>query len=615
MKNLLRDSLDDLRRRWKPLFLTDLLFKLLAAALLTPLLAIAFRWFLSISGNDVLADVDVAYFLLTPIGLACLITVGALALGILALEMAALMGVLACETDKKSPVLHAVRFASVNAWPVCQVAGRIIVRSLLIASPFLAIAGIVYFALLTEFDINYYLQEKPPVFQVALGIGGVLLTGLAGALIYAASGWLLALPLVLFEDVRPAQALAASRERTRGSRWSLLLAIATWAISITLLSSLLTASVIMVGRTIVGRAGVSLGFLTVAIGTSLMISAVVNLVINLVGTTTFASLLFHAYRQLGNPHKDRLTKRWEISSERQGIGIRITKARIAATIFVGALVAALVGVWIAKDIRLDNQVEIIAHRGASASAPENTLASIQRAIDEGTDWVEIDVQETADGEVVVFHDSDFMKLAGVNRKLWDVNMEELQGIDVGSSFSSEFHDQRVPTLAQVLEMCKGKAGVNIELKYYGHDEQLEQRVIDLVESNQMADQVVFMSLKLDAVNKMKSLRPEWRSGLLLSLSLGDLSGMQADFLAINARFASREMVRRAHELEKQVFVWTVNDPVTMAVMIGRGVDGLITDKPGLAKQVLAERTELNTAERLMLEFAEIFGITPEIAEQ
>ena len=279
------------------------------------------------------------------------------------------------------------------------------------------------------------------------------------------------------------------------------------------------------------------------------------------------------------------------------------------------LVAALVGFWIANDIRLDNDVEIIAHRGASASAPENTLASIQRAIDEGTDWVEIDVQESADGEVVVFHDSDFMKLSGLNRKLWEVTVDELQDIDVGSSFSEEFSDQRVPTLAQVLEMCRGKAGVNIELKYYGHDEQLEQRVIDLVESHQMTDEVIYMSLKLNAVEKMKELRPNSKAGLLLSMSFGDLRELRADFLAVNAQFASRSMVRKAHDIGKQVFVWTVNDPVTMAVMIGRGVDGLITDEPALAKEVLAQRSELNAAERLMLEFAELFGITREIAQQ
>ena len=196
MKHLLRDSHRDLRRHWKPLFLTDLLFKIIAVVVLTPLVAIAFRSFLSFSGNGLLADVDVAYFLLTPVGLAALIVVGALWLGIIALELATLMGVLACEPDRKSVVLSSLRFALFKAWAVCQVAGRVIARALLLAAPFLVVAGLVYMSLLSEFDINYYLQERPPVFKLALGIGGLLAAGLAGVLIYATSGWLIALGVI-----------------------------------------------------------------------------------------------------------------------------------------------------------------------------------------------------------------------------------------------------------------------------------------------------------------------------------------------------------------------------------------------------------------------------------
>lgn len=615
MNDLLRDSLRDFRQCWKHLFLTDLLFKLIAVALLTPLVAIPFRWFLSLSSDGVLADVDVLYFFLTPIGIACLITVGALSLAVIALEMTSLMGVLAAKKGRKRPVLGSIRFASLHAVPVIRVALRIIAWTLLIAAPFLIVAAIVYFSLLTEFDINYYLKARPPVFLVALAIGAVLAVGLIGLLIFFTSGWLLALPLVLFEDVSPSQALKTSRARTSGSRRPLLAAITAWVVGMFLFSSVATGIVVLIGRSLVERSNQSLALLTVAIGFSLVVGGIVNLVVNLIGTTTFASLLFHSYRLLGDPQLEKVQELADVEEEMGGFGIRLTATRIAAAIVVGLLVAALVGVWIARDIRLDNEVEVIAHRGASAAAPENTLAAVQLAIDEGTDWVEIDVQETIDGEVVVFHDSDFMKLADVNRKIWEVSLDELNDIDVGSSFSEEFADQRVPTLAQVLQLCKGKAGVNIELKYYGHNQQLEQRVIDLVESNGMEDQVIFMSLKADAVKKMKSMRPEWKTGLLMSVAFGDLGKLQADFLAVNAQFVSRQMVRKAHEVDKQVFVWTVNDPVTMAVMIGRGVDGLITDKPALARQVIAERAELNAAERLMLEFAEIFGITPQIAEQ
>jgi glycerophosphoryl diester phosphodiesterase len=157
--------------------------------------------------------------------------------------------------------------------------------------------------------------------------------------------------------------------------------------------------------------------------------------------------------------------------------------------------------------------------------------------------------------------------------------------------------------------------VNIELKYYGHDKQLEQRVADIVEAHDMASQIVAMSLSADGVRKMKALRPGWKVGLLMSVYAGDLKKVEADFLAVNAAFVSRRFVREAHRNGKQVYVWTVNDAPTMSTLIGRGVDGLITDKPALARSVLEQRAKMSAPERLLLELAGIFGVTPEFAEQ
>ena len=254
-------------------------------------------------------------------------------------------------------------------------------------------------------------------------------------------------------------------------------------------------------------------------------------------------------------------------------------------------------------------------RQGEIDAAENTLAAIKKAIEDKADWVEIDVQETADDKVVVFHDSDFMKLAGVDLKIWDATMDDLKGIDIGSWFAPEFKDQRVPTLDEVLDVCKGKVGVNIELKYYGHDKQLEQRVVEIVEAHDMAAEIVVMSLKIDAVKKMKSLRPNWKVGLLMSVSAGDMRTLEADFLAVNAGFANRRLVRSTHAGGKEIFVWTVNDISTMSAMVSRGVDGLITDKPALAKAVLEMRAKLSAPERLLLELAGVFGLDPEIGEQ
>jgi glycerophosphoryl diester phosphodiesterase len=114
---------------------------------------------------------------------------------------------------------------------------------------------------------------------------------------------------------------------------------------------------------------------------------------------------------------------------------------------------------------------------------------------------------------------------------------------------------------------------------------------------------------------MKSIRPQWRVGQLMSVYAGDLKKVEADFLAVNAAFVSRRFVRDAHANGKQVYVWTVNDAPTMSRMIGRGVDGLLTDRPELARSVLEQRARMSAPQRLLLELAGIFGVAPEIGEQ
>jgi glycerophosphoryl diester phosphodiesterase len=165
-----------------------------------------------------------------------------------------------------------------------------------------------------------------------------------------------------------------------------------------------------------------------------------------------------------------------------------------------------------------------------------------------------------------------------------------------------------------LDQSDGFAFVNIELKYYGHDDQLEQRVVEIVEALDMAPNVVVMSLESDGVKKMKLLRPSWKVGLLMSVSAGGLKNIDADFVAVNASFADRGCIWSAHDAGKEVYVWTVNDAPTLSAMMSRGVDGLITDAPALARSVHELRAALSPAERVLLELAGWLGVTREIRE-
>jgi glycerophosphoryl diester phosphodiesterase len=259
---------------------------------------------------------------------------------------------------------------------------------------------------------------------------------------------------------------------------------------------------------------------------------------------------------------------------------------------------------------IEDNTMVIAHRGASADAPENTLAAMELAITQGADWVELDVQETRDGEVVVIHDSDLKKIGASGLKVFESSLAELQSVDIGSWKDPSFSDQRVPTLQQVLALCKDRINIVIELKYYGKEERLEERVVKLVEDAGMQDQIVVMSLSYPGIQKMKSLRPEWSVGLLASVAIGDITRLEADFFAINATFASRALIKHVHKQNRKVMVWTVNDPISMSAMMSKGVDGIITDKPALAATVRNERAEMGMHERIMIQLASFIGKEP-----
>lgn len=616
LSETVQKTLADFARHWPKLFLTNGLYTVIAVVALTPLLALLSQVLLRLSGKAVLADQDILLFLLEPMGWICGITIGALWLGIIILGQAALMAILAAPVNHKTDTIIAIRFAISHTWQVSQVTARLIIRVGLLAAPFLGIAAVTYALFLSRFDINFYLQEKPPEFMVAVSIGVFLALTFTVLLLRFLSSWILALPLVLFEQTPASKALSESASRTTGSRTRIVSLFTICILAGFVLSASATSLVIWTGRLLIPDTVTSLSLLVITLGGFLLVWTLVNLVIQMISSGLFAALWLNLYRDIGcNNENPNFTLYNPATVSDAPSGIRITSKRLIIGSLLGLAAATLVGIWTLESVRLEDDVEIIAHRGASATAPENTLAAMRQAIDYATDWVEIDVQETSDDQVVVFHDSDFMKLSNVDLKIWDATMADLESIDIGSHMDPRFSNERVPTLADLLSLCKGKTKVVIELKYYGHDKDLEQRVLDIVNAHGMSSDVMYMSLNIAAVSKMKKLDPDCRAGLLMSVLGGKIRDIDADFLAVNAMFVNRSLIQRAHASGKQVYVWTINDAVTMSRMIGIGVDGLITDKPDLARQVLAERSTLNPAERLLLELSETFGVATSVTDQ
>lgn len=617
MIDFTRSVARSLSASWRTLLVTDLLFKLLAFAVLVPLFGLLWQCLFRLAGQRILSDVDIAMFFAGPFGWFCLVTLGTVWLAIIGLELGTLLWILAARSTGAQPRSStAIRYALGHGFNVLAVTTRLISRSLLVIAPFLLIAGGVYLWLLTEYDINYYLNENPTEFKVAIAIAAVLAVSLAGLLLRIHSSWFLALPLVLFERVPPGQSLSASQKLIAGRRIQVLLWLVTWLAAVFLANIILTAIVAAVGQFLMTDSVDSLVVLATRVGLMLTILAAAGLLLNVLATIAFAGMLFHAYQRLSPASETAIaaTIGTDVGNSSSRVSFLTTPRLIAGSI-IAVLLAALIGYGALQTISFQDEVEIMAHRGASKAAPENTLAAIRQAMVVGADWVEIDVQETADGQVVVVHDSDFMKLSNNSLKIWDANFDDLADIDIGSWFDPKFANERVPKLAEVLRLCKDKIGVNIELKYYGHDQQLEQRVVDIVEAENMADQIMIMSLEAGGVAKMKALRPTWKCGLLMSVHVGDLKEIEADFLAVNSKFATRSFVNRAHTVGKEVFVWTVNEAADISSMLNRNVDGILTDRPELARQVLHQRANMDTRERLLTEVAGFFNQPPNKVEQ
>ncbi len=599
-RSILLASLGDFRRTWPQLVLTDLLVRVLAIVVLTPIVGLLLKLFLATTSTGVVTDGAIVRFLLHPVGLAALLIVGAVALGLSFAETGALMVIgFASVEDRRVTWLKALEYAYGRVVQLLHLAWFAVVRLVLIALPFPAAVGVLYLTLLGKYDINYYLVQKPPEFWGAVLGAGVLLTVMAILIVAKIAGWLLALPLVLFEGAHGKEALSASQEATATHRGQLFLWLCGWLVGVALLSALVTFLVGLIGDLLVPRGSSNLTLILIGLAAVIVVSGAANLAVAVFTTVLFPLLVVRLYRYLAGPG--------ELSPEvalRGSLGERPSWHIPGKAILLGGAAAfaiVLTGAHFAiGSINFADDAQIIAHRGGAAVAPENSLAAFGRGIADGADWLELDVQENAEGVVVIEHDRDFMRVAGVDLGVWQATDADLRDMDIGSVFSPEFSDQRVPTLREVLELAKGHSGVFIELKYYGHDTNLEAKVVDLVEETGMESDIVIMSLEYDGVRKTAALRPEWTYGLLNTVALGDLTRLDVNFLALSAPAASLPMIRHAHRRGIKVYAWTIDDPIQMTVMMSRGVDGIITNDVALAHRVKDLRASLTPLGRLVV---------------
>lgn len=232
-------------------------------------------------------------------------------------------------------------------------------------------------------------------------------------------------------------------------------------------------------------------------------------------------------------------------------------------------------------------IQISSHRGNSYVTPENTLPALESAIAANSDYAEIDVRQTKDGTLVLMHDRSLKRTAGVNDFIWDLSDMEINALDVGTWFSLDYQNTRVPTLEEVLIHCEDRIKLNIEIKTSPTDIDTEKKLVELIKKYEYEYQCVVSSTNYSSLKKIKLLNKDIRTGYILSAVYGNFyDKAYIDFFSIRSNFLNLKVVNSIHEAGKEVHAWTVNTSGEIERMKSIGVDCIITDHPSLAREVL-----------------------------
>lgn len=229
---------------------------------------------------------------------------------------------------------------------------------------------------------------------------------------------------------------------------------------------------------------------------------------------------------------------------------------------------------------------ITGHRGASKNYPENTMSAFIKAKELGADWIELDVQQTSDGKIIVIHDLNFGRTTGVYKNTWKMTYEEVKKLNAGKYLGFKY--ERIPLFEDVIKWAKkNNIKLNIELKPNMFQTNLEIKVIDIIKKLNYQDNCVVTSQVYNSIAKVKEYDNDIETVFVTGKIYGDVESLTAaDHFSINEYFITPDLVTKIHNMGKQIYAWTIDDPVHMKRMLDLNVDNIITNDITLAKNII-----------------------------
>jgi glycerophosphoryl diester phosphodiesterase len=553
-------------------------------------------------GSDgVISNEEVLSWLLTPSGMAFLLWTLASALTLSVMQFGGVFRLITTERARAATFTRALVALATHLPSTFRFCVATVIAALALLAPVVLWVAFLYGRMLHDHDINYYLAARPPEFYRALTLAVPVAIVWAVGVIWLVVRILPALP-AFFDGHRPARTAAAfgwgiSRQRF----WTLLSRLGGAVLIIGATRAAVGGTLFLISSAVVDRlsaASASLQPVIVATAVAGAIGAGVDVVVTFLGFVWLSALLTAFYAEEAGTGAERA----EPSAMTRPAWI--TPRRVAVVIVGGFAVNAAATLTTLERTSASPDFLVIAHRAGAHDGPENTLLALDRAIDARADMAEIDVQRTKDGVVVVNHDADLMRMARDPRKIASTDFADFAGARLGTADESAADDRRLARLDEFLDRAGKRIRLAIELKYYGWDPELAPQVVSEIRARHAEQQVMIISLSLQAIEQVRGLAPEIPSGYLSSVSVGSLDGLPVQALALSRQRSAAQTIGDAHAHRLQVYVWTLNDAAGMVEMIGRGADGIITDEPRIAVRVRNELRSLTSTELLLLRFSD-----------
>lgn len=223
------------------------------------------------------------------------------------------------------------------------------------------------------------------------------------------------------------------------------------------------------------------------------------------------------------------------------------------------------------------QTTIVAHRGFMEKSVENSLSGLAASKKAGADMMELDIQETVDQQFVVMHDYNLKRLAGKNKQVADLTLAELQEITIKQN---KFED-RIPSLEEfIAKALELEIDLLIEVKPHGHESpEMVENLVKLLRETKVNDKFLVQSLDVEVLDELKSLAPEIQTGYVIPLNIGHLPDSLHDVYVLEEFSITEGLLAEAKELDKKVFVWTINQDDLLKKYLRLDVDGIITNHP------------------------------------